>query len=134
MNLNELEILEDDFDVFVALDDKQKIEFLFDAIEDGIEASVLKQVDKLSQKFITKKQSVRSQDILVDGTRTCITFSKHELHINSESLSSINKVVNKFANDGLLMFRIKKNKSVFDFYKYFKAYKVLGQVGPLSSN
>ena len=30
MKLNELEIFEDDFDLFVALDDTEKIEFLFE--------------------------------------------------------------------------------------------------------
>ena len=51
MSFHELEILEDDFDLFVALDDKEKIEFLFDAVEEGLEASIIKQVDRLEHKL-----------------------------------------------------------------------------------
>ena len=46
MSFNELEILEDEFDLFVALDHQEKIEFLFDAVEQGIEDAVVKQVDR----------------------------------------------------------------------------------------
>ena len=41
MKLNELDILEGDFDLFVALDDTEKIEFLFDATEMGVEQAVV---------------------------------------------------------------------------------------------
>ena len=54
MQLNELEILEDDFDLFVALDDSDKIEFLFDATTMGVEAAAVKQVMNLSEKYKPK--------------------------------------------------------------------------------
>ena len=44
MKLNELEIYEDDFDLFVALDARDKIEFLFDAMQVGLEEASIKQI------------------------------------------------------------------------------------------
>ena len=58
MNLDELEILEDDFDLFVALDDTSKIEFLFDAVEEGVDVSTIKQFERLSNLF-TKMYVIR---------------------------------------------------------------------------
>ena len=62
MKLNELEILEDDFDLFVALDDSDKIEFLFDATQIGIEAAIIKQVTRLSEKWLPAPPAVRVTD------------------------------------------------------------------------
>jgi len=137
MNLNELEILEDDFDLFVALDDKRKIEFLFDAIEIGIEASILKQVAKLDQMYnnnIPTKQKIHTHDLQVGETRIAITYTGKEVHLNSDSLKAIRTFVNKIINDGLLLWPSSTKKSVFDMYRYFKAYKVIARVGPISSN
>ena len=41
-----------DFDLFVALDDTDKIEFLFDATEHGTEVAVVKHVNKLADKLL----------------------------------------------------------------------------------
>ena len=136
MNLNELEILEDDFDLFVALDDKNKIEFLFDAMEKGIEASVLKQVAKLDALYnnIPTKQKISSHDMEMGNTRLCITYTGKEVHLNSNSLKSIRTFVCKMINDGLLLWPSSTKKSVFDIYRYFKAYNVIGKINPISSN
>ena len=49
MEINSLHINEGDFDLFVELAPKQKLEFLWDAQYVGLEASVLKQIDKLDE-------------------------------------------------------------------------------------
>ena len=134
MNLNELEILEDDFDLFVVLDNKEKIEFLFDAMNDGIEASVTKQTSKLSESISLNKSKIRVEDFIIEGTRLCLTLTNNQVHLNSDSLKAIRMFVNKMINDGLLLWPIKTEKTVFDMYKYFKAYKVIGRGGPISSN
>ena len=135
MNLNELEILEDDFDLFIALDDREKIEFLFDALNDGIESSVDKQVEKLTRLMPVRKQPIMQvQDFQTGNTRLCVTLTKNEVHLNSNSLKAIRKFVNKMINDGLLLWPSSTKKSVFDMYRYFKAYKVIARVGPISSN
>jgi len=136
MNLNELEILEDEFDLFVALDDKQKIEFLFDALEEGMEASVLKQVEKLASVVPRKENIIHVEDLEVGpGIRLAITFTKNEVHLNCAKLRPINRFVTKLFNDGLLLQRLKDTKKgVFDHYRYFKAYKIIARFQPLSSN
>ena len=134
MRLDELEILEDDFDLFVALNDQEKIEFLFDAMEEGIEASVLKQVSNLSDKIAPSKQYVRTEDYQVGDHRLCVTLTPNEVHLNSSSLRAIRKFANKMINDGLILWPINKKKSVFDIYRFFKAYYVVGRTGPISSN
>ena len=136
MNLNELEILEDDFDLFVALDNKEKIEFLFDAVDIGIEASVLKQVAKLDslQPSVPTKQKVSTEDLQFGPHRLCITAWEKEVHLNSDSLKAIRKFVNKMINDGLLLWPSSTKKSIFDMYRFFKSYKVIGRGGPVSSN
>jgi len=136
MNLNELEILEDDFDLFVALDEKEKIEFLFDAIEIGVEASVLKQVAKLDQleMYKSSKTKIASEDYQVGQYRLCVTYTGKEVHLNSNSLKAIRKFVSKMINDGLLLWPSSTKKSVFDIYRYFKSYNVIGRIGPVSSN
>jgi hypothetical protein len=136
MNLNELEILEDDFDLFVALNDKEKIEFLFDATEIGLEASILKQVAKLDNYLsqTTRKQKISSEDYQVGNTRLCVTYTGTEVHLNSNSLKAIRKFINKMINDGLLLWPSSTKKSVFDMYRFFKAYKVIARATPISSN
>ena len=134
MNLQELEIQEDDFDLFVALDDEQKIEFLFDASEIGLEASTLKQVNKLSNLKVKKIPSVQTNDFQVGHHRLCVTTTISEIYLNSNSLRIINRYINKLSNDGLLLRRIESVKTEFDLYKYLRVYKIIGFVGPFCSN
>jgi len=136
MQLNELEILEDDFDLFVALDDSDKIEFLFDATTIGVEAAAVKQVMNLSEKYKpkTKMPIVQTEDYQVGSHRLCITSFPNKIHINSSSLKAIRKFVDKLFNDGVLLLRIPEKKSRFDIYRYFRAYNVIGRVGPFSNN
>ena len=136
MKLNELEILEDDFDLFVALDDSDKIEFLFDATTIGVEAAAVKQVMNLSERYKpkTKMPIVQTEDYQVGSHRLCITSFPNKIHINSSSLKAIRKFVDKLFNDGVLLLRIPEKKSRFDIYRYFRAYNVIGRVGPFSNN
>jgi hypothetical protein len=134
MRLDELEILEDDFDLFVALNDREKIEFLFDAMEEGIEASVMKQVSNLTKNIPVQSPIVKVEDYQFGTTRLCVVLTKNEIHLNSDSLKAIKTFTNKIINDGLLIWPASTKKSVFDMYRYFKAYKVIGRAGPISSN
>ena len=134
MNLQDLEILEDDFDLFVALNDRQKVEFLFDALETGIEASILKQIEKLSDRVHEKQPKISSSNMLIGNNRLEVTVTKNELHLNSDSLQCIKQFVFKLVNDGLILQRLNIKKSIFDMYKYFKAYKIIARGQPFSSN
>ena len=135
MRLGELEILEDDFDLFVALDDSDKIEFLFDATEHGTEVAVIKHVSKLAEKYIPKRPMITSEDFSVGPYRLCVTsFHDKEIHLNSNSLRAIRQFVNKLFNDGILLWPLNKKKTEFDIYRFFKAYKIVGKVDPFCSN
>jgi len=136
MNLEELEILEDDFDLFVALDDHEKIQFLFDATTIGVEAAAVKQVLNLSEKYGPKLKTpmVATEDYQVGSHRLCITSFPNKIHINSTSLKAVRKLVAKLFNDGVLLFRIPEKKSDFDIYRYFRAYNIIGRVAPFSNN
>ena len=134
MRLDELEILEHDFDLFAALDDVDKVEFLFDATEVGMEETVVKHVTKLADKFMPKKPSISSEDFIVGPYRLCVTTFPDELHLNSDSLKAIRQFVKKIFNDGVLLWPIDKKKGEFDDYRFFKAYKILGRVGPFCDN
>ena len=135
MRLDELEILEDDFDLFVALDDSDKIEFLFDATEHGTEVAVIKHVARLADKYMPKRPMVSSEDFSVGPYRLCVTtFQNSELYLNSNSLRAIRQFVNKLFNDGVLLWPIDKKKTEFDIYRFFKAYKIIGKGEPFSSN
>ena len=135
MKINELEILEDDFDLFVALDDVDKIEFLFDATEHGTEVAVVKHVSKLADQYMPKQPLIQSEDFQVGYFRLSVTtFKDSEIHLNSNSLKAIRQFVKKIINDGVLLWRLDKKKSEFDIYRYFRAYKIVGKGGPFCEN
>jgi len=134
MKLNELEILEDDFDLFVALDDTDKIEFLFDATQLGTEAAVIKQVGKLADKYGPKEPAVSVQDFMVGPYRLCVTQFPDMISFNSNSIKAIRRFVEKLVNDGMLLMRLERKKTEFDLYRYFRAYKIIGKGEPFSSN
>ena len=135
MKLNELEILEDDFDLFVALDDTNKIEFLFDATQIGIEASVLKQVGKLADRYAPKEPLISVQDFQVGPYRLAVTQYPDKISLNSNSLKAIKKFVDKLWNDGILLMRVKDaKKTQFDLYRYLRVYNIIGKGMPFCSN
>ena len=134
MKLNELEIYEDDFDLFVALDDSDKIEFLFDATQIGMEAAVIKQVARLTEKYQMREPIVQVTDYEVGPYRISVTEYPDKLHINSNSLKAIKRFVDKLWNDGMLLRRVKEKKTEFDIYKYLRVYDVIGKVPPICSN
>jgi len=134
MKLNELEILEDDFDLFVALDDSDKIEFLFDATQIGTEAAIIKQVTRLSEKWLPMPPAVQVTDYEVGPYRLSVTEFPDKLHINSNSLRAIKRFVEKLWNDGVLLRKVNEKKTEFDIYKYLRVYDVIGKVPPICSN
>lgn len=131
MRLKELNINEDNFDLFVALNPSDQIEFLFDAIQIGTEAATLKQVDKLS---CLHDIPIEVKDFNVGEYRLVITSIGNEVHFNSNSIRAIRKFVSKLWNDGLILSKLDIKKTEFDVYRYFKAYKIIGRGYPFSPN
>ncbi len=83
---------------------------------------------------VRKQPIMQVQDFQTGNTRLCVTLTKNEVHLNSNSLKAIRKFVNKMIHDGLLLWPASTKKSVFDIYKFFKAYKIIARLSPLSSN
>jgi len=134
-NLTELEILDDEYDLFCMLADDEKIEFLFDALTIGVSDSMLKQLYKPKPDGLSVKSS-STEDISVGPNRLCIYVFDDILTLNSDSLRVIRAFVRKFFRDGFILVRtneIRKEKD-FDIYKYFKAYNIYKTGNPICEN
>ena len=132
--LSELNIDEDAFDIFVTFNAMEKIEFLSDAMEFGIDAAMLTQFGKITDnlKYNNSTVPISSQDFVSGNYRLCVTTMEGEVQLNSESRKTIQNFVTKLFADGLILTPIKKKKSDMDMYRYFKAYKVVGRCTPVS--
>lgn len=139
MEIDKLKISENDFDLFIELDPRQKLEFLWDAQYVGLEASILKQIEKLDAKegisFQEKMPTTIVHDFEVGQTRLCVTICNERIYCNSNSLKAIRQFICKLWLDGHLLMKIKgAKKTSYDIYKYFKAYQILGKGSPFSEN
>jgi hypothetical protein len=135
MMLSELNIDEDAFDIFVTFNAMEKIEFLSDAMEFGIEAAMLKQISSITNESLLSQPEmpiVSSQDFVSGTHRLCVTTLESEVQLNSNSLKTIRNFVLKLFMDGVIITPLNKKKSEMDMYRYFKAYKVLGRCNPIS--
>lgn len=134
MMFSELNIKEDEFDIFVTFNASEKIEFLSDALEYGTEIAMLNQVCDTSEEEPPIEVITSSQDFMHKNSRICVTTLKGELQLNSDSLGSIRSFIKKLISDGLVITAINKKKSDMDMYHYFRAFKVHGHVAPISLN
>jgi len=134
MTLSELNIDEDAFDIFITFNAREKIEFLSDAIEFGIEPAMLKQIGKMTEHIIENDSLpiVSSQDFMSGGYRLCVTTTEGEVQFNSDSPKTIRNFTMKLFMDGLVLLPLNKKKTEMDMYRYFKAYKVVGRTSPIS--
>jgi len=136
MKFNELEIIEEDFDLFILLDEPNKIEYLYDTVKLGPRGAMLKQIAKLEEYREESPIGLANvQDVLVAGHRLCITTYDDIITFNSENLSTINKCVYNIWLDGHIITReydIKKTS--LDIYKYFKAFSIIRLSMPICEN
>jgi hypothetical protein len=134
MTLSELNIDEDAFDIFITFNAEEKIEFLSDAMEFGIEPAMLKQIGKMTEYVIEDNPLpiVSSQDFISGGYRLCVTTLEGEVQFNSDSPKTIRNFTMKLFMDGLILLPLNKKKTEMDMYRYFKAYKVVGRTSPIS--
>tara|TARA_R110000851_G_scaffold141503_2_gene279432 strand:- start:894 stop:1307 length:414 start_codon:yes stop_codon:yes gene_type:complete len=137
MEINSLHINEGDFDLFVELAPKQKLEFLWDAQYVGLEASVLKQIDKLDEADLKLDTLPKTMvhDFEIGHTRLCVTVYNDTMYLNSNSLKAIRRFISKLWLDGHILSQEKDvEKTAYDIYKYLRVYKVIGKGSPLSEN
>lgn len=134
-NLTDLQILDEEYDLFWMLTDSEKIEFLFDALDIGVSESILKQLCKPKPNGISAKEA-SSEDITVGPHRLCISVYDNIMTLNSDNLRVIRVFVRKFFRDGYILVRtneVKKEKE-YDIYKYFKAYNIFKTSLPICEN
>ena len=134
MTLSELNIDEDAFDIFITFNAEEKIEFLSDAMEFGIEPAMLKQIGKMTDHVVEDNSLpiVSSQDFISGGYRLCVTTMEGEVQFNSDSPKTIRNFTMKLFMDGLVLLPLNKKKTEMDMYRHFKAYKVVGRTSPIS--
>jgi hypothetical protein len=139
MTLKDLVIREDDFDVFIALNPAEKIEFLWDAMRLGITESVDKQVANLEKEYHdnnVKTVRMSVQDIAIGPYHLTVMTIDRLIVLNSDNLKVIRNFIRQMWNNGYIMERrpdIRKAKNS-DMLKYFMAYEIIGEVHPISEN
>ena len=139
MTLKDLIIDEDDFDVFIALNPTEKIEFLWDALRLGIDKSVDKQVTKLEKDYesnSTRTVLMSVQDMRIGPYHLTVMSIDRLIVLNSDNLKVIRNFVKQMWNNGYIVSRrqdIRKAKNS-DMMKYFVAYEIIGEGNPISEN
>ena len=136
MALQNIKISEDDFDLFIGLDPTDKIEYLYDILTVGKEAANSKQIEQLHTRLEHARiVQVKIQDLMVGPFRLCISNYDDIITFNSDSIRVIRHFIKKMNHDGTILATVPYiKKSEFDFYKYFKAYRILGVNQPLCEN
>ena len=136
MNLQNVKISEDDFDLFISLDPADKIVYLYDILTVGKEFANSKQLEQLHAKLEHARiVQVKIQDLMVGPYRLCISNYDDIITFNSDSIRVIRHFIKKMNHDGTILATVPYiKKSDFDFYKYFKAYRILGVNQPLCEN
>jgi hypothetical protein len=136
MALQNTKISEDDFDLFIGLDPTDKIEYLYDILTVGKESANSKQLEQLHARLEHARiVQVKIQDLMVGPYRLCISNYDDIITFNSDSIRVIRHFIKKMNHDGTILATVPYiKKSEFDFYKYFKAYRVLGVNQPLCEN
>ena len=123
--LDEIQIFEDEFDLFVLLEESDKIEYLFDLEVLGPRGAMLKQVAKFQERQEDEFRLAHVEDIIVGNYRICITKYDDIMTFNCDSLSIMNKFISRIIDHGHILVRDKNiEKTNIDTYKYFKAYVV----------
>tara|TARA_R110000851_G_scaffold178714_1_gene325632 strand:+ start:1457 stop:1906 length:450 start_codon:yes stop_codon:yes gene_type:complete len=149
MEINSLHINETDFDVFLELDPKDKIEFIYDAQFQGKDISLHKALSKLNvqPKSIKPKQATLNnlfQDTMPDTIydelqwdeqRLNLMVANNMIHLNSTSIKWIRRIVKKLFNDGHIIIRNKfAKKTSIDLYRYYRCYDLIGSGIPICLN
>jgi len=147
MEIDSLHINETDFDVFLGLEPKDKIEFIYDAQFIGKDISLHKALDKLNSQRKKSKQITLNelfQDSLPEtvydelrwnGHRLTIMVANDMIHLNSSSLKWIRRIVKKLFSDGHIITKNKfAKKTPVDILRYYRCYNMLGSGPPLCLN
>ncbi len=138
MNLKDLNIEEEAFDIFIALDPSQKIQFLADAFEYGIDMAMQTQLKDLQSGMPGKGIALVQLQVIHVGPHILNVMSVGNIMIlNSDNLKIIRKFVRNMWTNGHMMLRrpdIRKTKTQEDLFKYFLAYELIGNNNSICDN
>jgi hypothetical protein len=146
MEIDNIHIGEQDFDIFLNLQKKDKIAFVFDTVSYGIDAAMSKlqifteeDMNFENKELTEREQSVSEsfqdtiyEELMHDKHRMNILIINNSIHINSSSLSWIRKTILKLFMDGHLIVKNKLAKKLpgIDKYRYYRCYDIIGTVPP----
>lgn len=134
MQLNELIIKADEYDLFHILSGPEKLEFMLNAMDVGPEESMFKQISK--SNILRPDPLFQQEDLQVGVHRLLISAYDDIIVLNSDSLKVIRAFIRKIFRDGHLLIRNKdvtKDRGI-DIYRYFKAFHVIKLDMPICEN
>lgn len=134
---SDLQITDEEFDLFWILSSPEKIEFMFEALEIGVSDAMANTLTKnLTNQDKFRNTIKSSEDLAVGPYRLNISIFDGMITFNSDSIRVIRSFVRKFYRDGhiLLTDRTLKKDPDMDIYRYFKAYKLLKLGMPICEN
>ena len=149
MGINSLHINETDFDVFLDLEPKDKIEFIYDAHAVGKDISLYRAISKLNlPELRDEPEEISLNDLFQDtmpetvydelrynGHKLTLMIANNMIHLNSTSLKWVRRIVKKLFNDGHIMMRNKyAKKTSIDSYRYYRCYDLIGSCAPICLN
>ena len=158
MEIDSIHIDEQEFDIFLSLKKKDKIAFLSDTMSYGIDTAMSRlsifQEDETEIEFEADfeidqpptRQTKESKEIVNalfqdtfyeeqtwNNDKLNILLINNSVHLNSNSLVWIRRVVLKLFMDGHVIIRNKHAKKIpgIDKYRYYRCYDIVGQVPPI---
>jgi len=134
MQLNELIIKADEYDLFHILSGAEKLEFMLNALDIGPEESMFKQLSK--SNILRPDPLFQQEDLQVGVHRLLISAYDDIIVLNSDSLKVIRAFIRKIFRDGHLLVRnedVTKDRDI-DIYRYFKAFHVIKLDMPICEN
>jgi len=130
MKLSDLQLHEDEFDVFIGLPPSLKIAFIEDIHRNGEV-----EIEKYLQGMYDQQDLMfQFQEVVVDDEYMSVIQYGDVLRLNASSLKLLKTFVKKLWMDGLILSRIHETKTIWDTRRYLRVYKLLSQVSPICEN
>ena len=140
MEISKIHIDADDYQFFSTLEDKEKIEFLHDAQNIGLNLSISKRIeqdqDEVKQSLNDIFQDTMMEEHINLSGKLVITTMNNFIHLNSNSLKLIRSFVHKLFDDGHIITRHTNAKKlpVVDYLRYYRCYEIIGSGDPFCPN
>ena len=134
MQINEMIIKADEYDLFHILSGSEKLEFMLNAMELGPEESMFNQISK--SDVLRPDPMYQQEDLQVGAHRILISAYDDIIVLNSDSLKVLRAFKQKIFRDGHLLIsntEVVKDRDI-DIYRYFKAFNVIKLGMPICEN